>query len=102
MSEERSRAGVTEGTGPHTPSACIWSPLASPQGHRLETWVDGPCVWPRRATRWLDLWGGASLTWDTDVLRHRPNLLYCTDITLLLLQVFGVSDTGLKKNLFKR
>lgn len=34
-----------------------------------------------------------------DILRHQPNLLHCTDITLLLLQIFRVNDTGLEKRI---
>lgn len=60
----------------------------------MDIWLDGPCLWPWRATLWL---GGESFTWDMDILRHRPNPLYGPDITLLLLQIFRVSDTGLEK-----
>lgn len=85
-----SEAGGAQEIGPHTASACVCSPgpHPGPLDERLErrTIVSGP---RESQEGWLCGRGEPHLGQG-----HRPNVLCCTDITLLLLRVFRASDTG--------
>lgn len=89
-----SEAGGTQGTGPHTPSACLCSSVLHPG--ELDEHLDSrtTCLVPE-SHMMVGFMGGDSLTWDMDMDTDTdmdPSVLCCTGITLLLLWVFRASD----------
>lgn len=58
--------GSTEGTGPHTPSACVCSPIPHPE--KLDEHLDSrtTCLVPESHMT-VGFMGGDSVTWDMDM-----------------------------------